>query len=575
MRRRARSRFANEVINNAAATEKERREAKARYDEAYTQQNLLLRCSRATINSDFYTYRYLAAEGFLPGYNFPRLPLMAFIPGRRRQVARDSFLSRPRFLGLTEFGPQSIIYHEGSTYRVRRAILTIREETRVSASAKVPVEAARICPACGYGHFGDQREFERCVSCDANLDGGRTILNLYRIEQVSTRRANRITSDEEERQRQGYEMISTLRFSEESGRARVEGISVEENGEVLLELRYSPAATLWRINLGWRRRQEKSVYGFSLDTNTGEWTRDPQAPTDAEDDRVGGGGTVQRITPFVRDTRNVLILRPTIKLSDRAMVTLQYALKRGIEREFQLEEAELAAEPLPDRYQRATILFYEAAEGGAGVLTRIGSDPVAVSRIARRALEVCHYTSKSGDWKGQADLANGEDGCEAGCYRCLLGYYNQPDHALIDRQDPEVLDLLCRLIRGTRRRLSISASGGDSPTELSAFSGSTLEDAWLQFISVGGYRRPDRVQPYLQEFGTRPDFAYSDHQALVFIDGPHHDGKLKRRADAEVTRRLEDAGYTVVRFGTDRTSWGDVLRDYAWVFGPGTASAAE
>ena len=35
-------RFANEVINNAAATEKERREAKARYDEAYTQQNLLL-----------------------------------------------------------------------------------------------------------------------------------------------------------------------------------------------------------------------------------------------------------------------------------------------------------------------------------------------------------------------------------------------------------------------------------------------------------------------------------------------------------------------------------------------------
>ena len=58
--------------------------------------------------------------------------------------------------------------------------------------------------------------------------GGRAILNLYRIEQVSTQRANRITSDEEERQRQGYEMITTLRFSEENGRARVEGIGVEE-----------------------------------------------------------------------------------------------------------------------------------------------------------------------------------------------------------------------------------------------------------------------------------------------------------------------------------------------------------
>ena len=80
------------------------------------------------MNADFYTYRYLASEGFLPGYNFPRLPLMAFVPGRRGNVARDSFLSRPRFLGLAEFGPQSIIYHEGSTYRVRNAILSIRGE---------------------------------------------------------------------------------------------------------------------------------------------------------------------------------------------------------------------------------------------------------------------------------------------------------------------------------------------------------------------------------------------------------------------------------------------------------------
>ncbi|MXW11080.1 MAG: DEAD/DEAH box helicase [Gammaproteobacteria bacterium] len=566
-------RVANEVINNAAATEKERRQAKARYDEAYTQQNLLLG-SRATTNSDFNTYRYLAAEGFLPGYNFPRLPLMAFIPGRHRKVGRDSFLSRPRFLGLTEFGPQSIIYHEGSTYRVRRAILTVGDEAAATATSRLPVEAARICPACGYGHFGDQKEFERCANCDERLDGGRAVLNLYRIEQVSTRRANRITSDEEERQRQGYEMVTTLRFSEEEGRARVDAFAVEEAGETLLELRYSPAATLWRINLGWRRRREKSVYGFSVDTNTGEWTRDPQAPTDAEDDRVGGGGTVQRITPFVRDTRNILILRPGIELSEAAMVSLQYAFKRGIEREFQLEEAELAAEPLPDREHRATILFYEASEGGAGVLTRIASDPGALGRIARRALDVCHYKSKSGAWSGVEDLDNVEDGCEAGCYRCLLGYYNQPDHSVIDRQNEEMLDLLCRLIRGERKTLSVPAAAGDTAAELKAFSGSSLERAWLTFVSLGGYRRPDRVQPYLEEFGTRPDFAYSGHQTVVFIDGPHHDGELRRRADADTTRRLEDAGYTVVRFGADRTSWEAVLRDYAWVFGPGTGSSA-
>ena len=550
---------ANRILNSAAATEKERKEAKHRYDEAYTQQSLLLD-SKRTMNSDFYTYRYLASEGFLPGYNFPRLPLMAFIPGRRGTVARDSFLSRPRFLGLTEFGPQSIIYHEGSTYRVRRIILTVRDE--VTTSAKLPEQSARICPECGYGHFGEQREFERCFSCDTRLEGGRRIWNLYRIEQVSTRRATRITSDEEERQRQGYDMVTTLRFSEENGRPRLERAVVEELGAELLELKYGPAATLWRINLGWRRRREKTVFGFSVDPNTGEWTKDSQAPTDAEDDQVQDGKTVQRITPFVRDTRNILVVRPNTGLLDTAMISLQYALKRGIEQKYQLEESELAAEPLPDRDNRRTILFYEAAEGGAGVLTRLASDPGAMAHIARKALEVCHYGSKSGDWTGVDDLENQEPGCEAGCYRCLLSYYNQPDHSLIDRGDPQMLELLCRLTRGERRLQGIRNGVLNAIT-------STLEKAWLEYLKVGGYHLPDRSQPYLDEFSTRPDFAYANHQTLIYIDGPHHRRNAQKTLDAQITRRLEDAGFTVVRFTEDLSSWNRILSEYAWVFGSG------
>ena len=566
--------FANDILNNAAATEQERREAKARYDEAYTQQNLLL-VSRPTMNSDFYSYRYLAAEGFLPGYNFPRLPLMAFIPGRRERVARDSFLSRPRFFGLTEFGPQSIIYHEGSTYRVRRAILTIRDEVNVTTSAKLPTLAARICPACGYGHFRDQKEFERCVSCDELLEGGRTISNLYRIEQVSTRRATRITSDEEERQRQGYEMVTTLRYSEENGRPRVEEFALEENGEALLELRYGPASTLWRINLGWRRREQKSIFGFSVDANTGEWTKDSQAPTDVEDDGVRTGKTIERITPFVEDTRNVLVIRPKTDLSEKTMISLQYALKRGIEQEFQLEEAELAAEPLPDREDRSTILFYEAAEGGAGVLTRLANDPRAMARIARKALEVCHYTSQSGNWMEFSDLENQDSECEAGCYRCLLSYYNQPDHPQIDRQDVVMLDLLCRLTHGERKILVGPSRSGDSFDELMNVSTSSLEKEWLRFLKVNGYHLPDRGQPYLEEFNTRPDFAYTNHQVLIYIDGPHHEGQAQKALDAEITQRLGDAGFTVVRFTTDQASWKAITGEYAWLFGPGMVPAAD
>ena len=566
--------FANDILHNAAATEQERREAKVRFDEAYTQQNLLLD-SRQTMNSDFYTYRYLAAEGFLPGYNFPRLPLMAFIPGRREKVARDSFLSRPRFLGLTEFGPQSIIYHEGSTYRVRRAILTIRDEVSVTTSAKLPVQAARICPACGYGHFRDQKEFERCVSCDARLDGGRRIDNLYRIEQVSTRRATRITSDEEERQRQGYEMVTTLRYSDENGKPRVEGVSLEEGGETLLDLRYGSAATLWRVNLGWRRREQKTIYGFSVDANTGEWTKDSQAPTDAEDDSVREGKSVERITPFVEDTRNVLVLQPMSGLSEETMISLQYALKRGIEQEFQLEEAELAAEPLPDRDHRTTILFYEAAEGGAGVLTRLANDPEAMRRIARKALEVCHYASPSEGWEGFSDLQDRDPQCEAGCYRCLLSYYNQPDHPWIDRRNEVMLDLLCRLTRAERKEPAATSSAGDSFEEMMNICTSSLEKEWLEFLKERGYHLPDRAQPYLPIYTTRPDFAYSHSQTLIYIDGPVHQQQVRESNDAEINQRLQDAGYTVVRFPPDQSTWVRIIEEYAWVFGPGTEPTAE
>ena len=565
--------LAQDVLNNAAASERERKEAKGRHDEAYAQRNLLLD-SRQSMNSDFYTYRYLAAEGFLPGYNFPRLPLLAYIPGRQKRIGRDSFLSRPRFLGLSEFGPQSIIYHEGSTYRVGRAILTGRDEEAATAKARLPVTAARLCPSCGYGHFGSEEGHERCVNCDDLLEGGRLIRNLYRIEQVSTRRAHRITSDEEERRRQGYEMVTTVRFARENDRPRVETATLAEGGDVLFEMAYGPAATLWRINLGWRRREQKTVYGFSVDAATGVWTKDAQAPTEAEDDAAPGGKVVQRITPFVEDTRNVLLLRPRVALAEQAFVSFQYALKRGIEQEFQLEEAELAAEPLPDVANRRAILLYEASEGGAGVLTRLIADREALARAVRRGLEVCHFDSASGDWTGADDLVNQERECEAGCYRCLLSYTNQPDHDLIDRRNEEMQELLCRLARAERQPASAPSSAADSFEELLNAAGSGLEEEWLRWIRGKGLRLPDRGQPLLQEQGTRADFAYSDRQTLVYIDGPHHGAARRQAHDEATTRRLEDAGFTVVRFETDRAAWSRIVAEYAWVFGAGGETVA-
>ncbi|MBF0140164.1 MAG: DEAD/DEAH box helicase [Magnetococcales bacterium] len=555
------------VQMNAAATEKDRKEAKQRYDEARIQQELLLD-SRATMNSDFYTYRFLASQGFLPGYNFPRLPLMAFIPGRKEKVGRDSFLSRPRFLGLSEFGPQSIIYHEGSTYRVRKVILGIKDEDSVSTSATLPVQIARLCPTCGYGHFGDQKEFELCVNCIAPLDGGRNLVSLYRIEQVSTRRATRITSDEEERQRQGYETLTTFRYAEENGLPRFTSLKISEGEDVLLEIRYGPAATLWRINLGWRRRKEKSIFGFNIDVTSGVWSKDEQAPEDV-DDTLEQAKSVQRITPYVEDRRNIMILQPKEMMDDATMATLQYAFKRGIEATFQLEESELAAEPMPERGRRNAVLYYESAEGGAGVLTRLVTDPEAVRKVARNALEILHFSAKSEEWRNHGELTDTNDHCEAGCYRCLLSYYNQPEHALLDRKNPVVLDLLCRLTRCRAEKGQFGHSLGDLLQSLLNASVSSLERTWLLYLRDHGYNLPDRAQPLLIDFNTQADFGYSEKQALIYIDGPHHEGKAQRRLDDQITRNLQDAGFTVVRFPKEQSVWPAMIHAHGFIFGRG------
>jgi len=116
---------------------------------------------------------------------------------------------------------------------------------------------------------------------------------------------------------------------------------------------------------------------------------------------------------------------------------------------------------------------------------------------------------------------------------------------------------------------------GDSFAELMNASISTLEKDWLRFLKDGGYHMPDRAQPYLEAFGTCPDFAYEDKQTLVYIDGPHHEGNAQKTLDAAITSRLEDAGFTVIRFTNEKSAWGEILARYSWVFGAGAASETD
>lgn len=557
---------ANKVIADATKSAGEKAQAKRLRGEAENQMGLLTDTGSA-MQSDFYSYRYFASEGFLPGYSFPRLPLAAYIPGRRLGAGRDEFVQRPRFLAIHEFGPRALIYHEGSKYRVTKVNLAQENEGEGLASGR-----AKLCRTCGYLHpLASEPGPDTCEHCGAQLD--HTLVDLLRLQNVSTTRVERINSDEEERQRLGYEVITAVRFATSDGQPITRAGTVKgADGTDLANVTIAPAATLWRINLGWRRRENKHAYGFPLDLKSGKWASNKEAEglEEADNDAAAEGfKQVKTVIPYVDDTRNAMLWEPgaTLHLDEAQFHTLRDALKAAIQVEYQLEENELAAELLPGTpgAPPRTILLYEAAEGGAGVLRHLLDEPMALSRVGKRALEICHFDPVTGEDHDHAPHAT--ERCEAACYDCLMSYGNQMSHALLDRH--AIREHLMALATARTEASSTHLPRAEQLKRLRRLCESDLERDFLDLLEQRGHRLPTHAQQRIEDAGTRPDFAYltDSVKAVIYVDGPHHDHPDRQMRDCEFDQRLDDLGYTVIRFH-HRDDWPAKLEEYAWVFGP-------
>ncbi|MFN8176413.1 MAG: DEAD/DEAH box helicase [bacterium] len=530
----------------------ERQQAKRLRQEAEAQIELLTQVDDLA-QSDFYTYRYLASEGFLPGYNFPRLPLSAYLPGRRARASRDEYISRPRFLAITEFGPRAIVYHEGARYTVNRVILPVAESEEASLTTR-----AAICGSCGYVHplAGDQAK-DVCDRCGEQLP--LALDNLFRMQNVAARRRERINSDEEERQRLAYEIKTAVRFAErERGGGQRLAVLKDAEGREVARLVYGTAATIWRINLGGRRRQHKEDLGFFLDTERGYWAREPDVDDDPEDPMTPAQ---RRVIPFVEDRRNCLLVTPVGNVDAVVMATLQAALKSAIQVRFQVEDTEVAAEPLPGPENRKSLLLYEAAEGGVGVLRHLVDDASCVGDVARIALDLAHFDPSTGADRGKAEHAT--EPCESACYDCLLSYYNQRDHRLLDRK--RLPEILLPWTTATLEASPTAVSRRDHLDTLLREAESELERKWLRKLEEGDLRLPDRGHVHLKEHAVNVDFVY-DPSVAVFIDGPPHDDLDQRAKDQRLRADLEDAGWSVIAFH-HASNWDEILWRYPSVFG--------
>lgn len=554
---RAEQQAAFEQTKNISATKRDRDDAERRQREARQRIDLLLNDAGDTgyNQSDFYTYRYLASEGFLPGYSFPRLPLAAFIPGWGNRPS--SWLQRPRFLAISEFGPQSLIYHEGARYQVTRISLP-REGGE--AGGDVTLTTAKICESCGTHHL-DTQNVDVCVSCDTPLPA--EWKNLLQLQTVLTRRRERISADEEERNRVGYELRTTYRFVPRAGHpGKATAKAATDDDDEVLDVIYGDSADVRITNLGRRTRKDADRHGFWLDTVKGRWLSEKDAAqtyaqseeTDDDAPLPDDVKTKAFVTPYVEDRRNIAVLRWATPIDEVQAVTARYALERGIEARFQLEDSELMSEQLPDAEARGRLLLTEAAEGGAGVLRRLQSDAKALSDAARESLRIIHVDPDTG-----ADL---EGACGAGCYRCLLSYSNQMDHERIDRR--VVVPLLLQLSRATIRPdetmpvtppAAPSGSGPSDGTSTIPAPEAERAAAFLSHLERRGVRLPSRGEDEVG--GLLVDFVYDTPLAVVVV---HDDIAQVDASD------LAFDGYQVVTVRLDR-DFDDVIREHPSVFG--------
>lgn len=530
------------ILESAVLATAERHKAENAMKLASSTIDALTRIDNVT-QSDFYSYRYFASEGFLPGYNFPRLPLRAQI--RRQRDTQPEFISRPRFLAISEFGPASLIYHEGAKYRV-----TGVKNSQLTDSGPT-LASFKLCEKCGW--LEQDPRLDLCPICAAKLPPA--YQNLFKMTDVVTRRQDRINSDDEVRQRAGYEIIRAFRFQQHGGGEIFKPAELlDANGKPLVKLKYGPGANLYALNLG-RKKSGKSR-GFYLDRASGNWL---SAGSDGLADPATAG-QIDSVIPYVVDNRNCLLFEPQPELSRSELHSLKEALRLGIQQLYQLEDGELSATALPDTDEPRRILFVEESEGGAGVLRHLVEDASALPQIACASLEICHFDRQGNDM-GKAPGA--DEDCVAACYDCLMNYYNQSIHDDLDRH--AILQTLLMLADAR-----LVAAGPEAPADrLAALKNaceSDLERKWLDYLAARKLRLPDAAQKLIEQCRTRVDFWYAKPQTAIYIDGPIHEYPHRRQRDAAQTECLEDAGIRVIRFAANE-QWQQALEANASLFG--------
>ena len=545
---------ANLIIQNRVYGENsaQKRDAHMKQRRGENLRDMLL-CAKNYKNreeNEFYPYRYLASEGFLPGYNFTKLPQRALLQYKGDAV---EYISRPKQIALNEFSPQNIIYNNGTKFRIARMQLfsdPIEHKFRVNKKTGTIYKDIENTT-----HHTD-------IITGESLDNTDTLISgcCIEMQDMIATETSRITCQEEERDRKYYN-INTY-FSTDIPEAIIKCELKTGTGLHLANINYIPSCRLTSIL---ESRNEDNGCCFALDTKTGEWISGERltAIKKSAADNPDEADRIKMVKLFTETTANAIYIQPLDALgmdNGNAVRTFLYALKLAIEEVFQIESSELGAEVMGIG-DVPNVLIYENAQGSLGVLNRLVSEPESYRDVIRKAYDICFkrgsYTDEELEALIPADYSN------------LLNYYNQMYHSVIDiRKIYKPLKIMMDAeveVQWSKQGLSYDEQY--QALEAARDHNSSTEYEFLKYLHDNHLRLPDKAQPkFRNTYYVQPDFQYGD-RIVVFCDGTPHDKPEIKEDDRQKREVLRDAGFEVLVWHY-ATPLADFIAQYPQIFTP-------
>jgi len=493
------------------------------------QRELLLNLKRKAYGNDseFYVFRYLAAEGFLPGYNFTRLPIRAFLGNRYKD--EGEFVSRPRFIALKEFGPNNFIYHNGGKYRI----------TRMQAvQADLNIHSVKISNRTGYALLDSEAKGINNDPITREELKGQDLVTIYNnlleLGESEARPQERISCEEEERASTGFDIDQYFSFAR--GMDGTKQVIIAEGGQPLLQVIYDQAARLLQINKRWKISRNRDE-GFAIGRRSGKWKKAKDLEkTDSEDPAMN-------VRVYTTGTADILYIQPIkeLDLEHDGVVSLAFALKRALERQFQVEEGEIGVWIMGSTEEK-NILVYEASEGSLGILSQLIDNAQLLSNLFFEAYSAMHFDPQTHeDMRPELPKASYDD---------LLSYYNQRYHEQLDRF--AVKEPLERLMRCTID----NQQGGKTLDEQYRYLmdnydlNSATEKPLIEYLYLNGILLPDKAQFNVPGYYVNADFVYKKGNSftLVFCDGAVHDRQTVKEEDLRKRQACRNSGYDVIEW---------------------------